>query len=343
MRWRDRLVSERGLTVELSLLAIVCAVLIAWQDSWASLNLLLIPMVIGSLILTPRTLSWFVIGILALELVSVSQVQNTTPKTVSAIAVVFLLGLIVLLTAFRRARLGVGGVQGETMFVDLRDRILRQASIPQLPPGWLVESALTSAGGTLFAGDFILAERSHGRLEVVLVDVSGKGEQAGTRALLLCGALGGLLGSVPPAGFLPAANDYLLRQEWDEGFATAVHLSVDLATGDYELRTAGHPPALRRLADDSWVRLETSGPFLGLVEDPEYDGVTGNLVEGGAVMLYTDGVVEEPGRDIDAGIDLLAGVATAQMEVDLVGAAQRLVDRLGARNDDRTMVVVHRL
>ena len=81
-----------------------------------------------------------------------------------------------------------------------------------------------------------------------MVDVSGKGEQAGTRALLLSGAFGGLLSALPPAEFLPAANDYLLRQDWDEGFATAIHLSLDLATGDFEIRTAGHPPAVQLAA-----------------------------------------------------------------------------------------------
>ena len=70
------------------------------------------------------------------------------------------------------------------------------------------------------------------RLELVVVDVSGKGEEAGTRALLLSGAFGGLLGS--PAAreeFLGAANAYLIRQDWHEGFATAVHVSLDLFTG----------------------------------------------------------------------------------------------------------------
>ena len=35
------------------------------------------------------------------------------------------------------------------------------------------------------------------RLEIALVDVSGKGTRAGTRSLLLSGALGGLLGADP--------------------------------------------------------------------------------------------------------------------------------------------------
>src|SRR4051812_41684200 len=51
-------------------------------------------------------------------------------------------------------------------------------------------------------------------LELGLVDVSGKGLAAGTRALLLSGAFGGLLGTVPSRDFLTAANKYLLRQDW---------------------------------------------------------------------------------------------------------------------------------
>ncbi|WP_256959612.1 serine/threonine-protein phosphatase, partial [Streptomyces viridochromogenes] len=58
-------------------------------------------------------------------------------------------------------------------------------------------------------------------------------------------AFGGLLGSLPPHAFLPAANGYLLRQDWDEGFATSIHLVLDLDSGDYELYSAGHPPGLQ--------------------------------------------------------------------------------------------------
>ena len=112
--------------------------------------------------------------------------------------------LIVLAASLRRSRLGVAGTMGESMFVDLRDRILQQGGIPDLPRGWHAESALRSAGGTPFAGDFVVATlASPTRLELAVVDVSGKGEEAGTRALLLSGAFGGLLGALPPAQFLP--------------------------------------------------------------------------------------------------------------------------------------------
>ena len=86
--------------------------------------------------------------------------------------------------------------------------------------------------------------------EVVLVDVSGKGIAAGTRSLLLSGAFGGLLGAMPYDRFLPAANSYLLRQHWDEGFATAAHASINLRHGRVQPRLRGTPsgrPVLRRL------------------------------------------------------------------------------------------------
>jgi serine phosphatase RsbU (regulator of sigma subunit) len=213
-----------------------------------------------------------------------------------------------------------------------------------LPAGWHLETALRSAGGTPFAGDFIVATRpSAERVEVVVVDVSGKGEQAGTRALLLSGAFGGLLGALPSEQFLPAANDYLLRQDWDEGFATAVHVSLHLDDGSFEVRTAGHPPAvLRASGSGRWRVQQTEGPVLGLVADPVYVVATGRLDPRDALLLYTDGMVEEPRRDIDLGIDRMLGEAENLIRGTWEGAARRLVDSLGSRDDDRAVVVVSR-
>ena len=130
------------------------------------------------------------------------------------------------------------------MLFDLRERIRVQSKLPRLPQGWHREMALRPAGGQSFSGDFVVAARTNGgrTLEVVLTDVSGKGMDAGSRALLLSGAFGGLLGSLPPHAFLPAANGYLLRQDWDEGFATSIHLVLDLDSR--RLRAAlRRPPA----------------------------------------------------------------------------------------------------
>jgi hypothetical protein len=322
-------------------LAIVTGVAL-WPDA-TPFTALMVPLLLGSLLLAPRYLPWFVVFMVALVLLSLALQTDLTPRTYGATGILVLMCLIVLASSLRRSRLGVAGAMGEQMFVDLRDRILEQGAIPDLPAGWQVESALRSAGGTPFAGDFVVATRSQGRLELAVVDVSGKGEEAGTRALLLSGAFGGLLGALPADRFLPAANDYLLAQSWDEGFATAVHLSLRLDDGRFEVRTAGHPPAaLRHAGAGRWAVLGSEGPILGLMSEAVFVPVEGRLTHHDALLLYTDGMVEEPRRDIELGIDRMLGEAEHMLRGSFEGAARRLVDALGSRDDDRAIVVVSR-
>lgn len=306
---------------------------------------MVLPMLLGSLFLGPRQLPWFVIYVLALMVVGMLRIETLTVRIIGGVAVMYLAGLIIMLTSFRRTRLGVAGTQGESMLVDLRDRIQQQGRVPPMPPGWLAESAIRSAGGTPFAGDFIVTAMPEltDRLEVAVVDVSGKGEAAGTRALLLSGAFGGLLGSVPPADFLKAANDYLLRQQWDEGFATAVHLAIDLRTGSFEIRSAGHPPAVHRSAGTGrWQTFDGEGPALGLLEGMDFPPVAGLLRPGDVLLLYTDGLVESRTRDISSGIDRMLGEAEPVLHETLEGSADRLVSLVGSRADDRALVVLRR-
>ena len=344
---RQGIGSEGRLVIGLTVISVLATMLVVERPEAMPFTSLMIPMLVGSLFLGPRTLPWFVIVLLLLLTYALStfSAQALSDRAVGATAVMFVMGLIVLLTSFQRGRLGVAGLRGESMLVDLRDRILTQSRIPQLPAQWHVDSAIHSAGGTPFAGDFVVATRvpDPDRLELVVVDVSGKGADAGTRALLLSGAFGGLLGALRPAQFLPAANDFLLRQDWAEGFATAVHLSLDLTTGAFELRAAGHPPALHRIAGSGrWEVLESQGPVLGLIEDVDFGAAHGVLARGDAVLLYTDGMVEEPRRDIELGIDRLLGDSEQLLRAGYEDAATRLVTRLGSPDDDRAMIVVHR-
>lgn len=335
--WSGELVSLVAVTVVMAALIVIFPIVVP-------LMTLVLPLVVGSLLLGPRQLPWFVVFVLLALALTVTRQSEMTPRTALAIAIIFALGFIVLMSSFRRSRLGVGGMRGESMLVDLRDRILKQGRIPELPADWHVVWELRSAGGTAFAGDFVVAARSgQDRLELVVVDVSGKGEEAGTRALLLSGAFGGLMGALPPAEFLGAANTYLIRQEWREGFATAVHISLDLRTGDYEVRSAGHPPAIVHEAGSGrWFVLETEGPLLGLVDDAEYPVVRGHLRRGDAVLLYTDGLVESRTRDLSAGTDHLLGQADRVLRGDFEDAAARLIDAVDVPGDDRALLVVHR-
>jgi len=338
--------SETLWVVLLGLLGVVVGVGVIAIPEVMPVTALIIPMVLGNQILGPRTLPWLVVFCLGVLVVGLAGVEVTLDgRRVAGIVVDFLVGLIILISSFRRTRLGVAGSRGESMLVDLRERIARQSQIPLLPHEWLAEAVMRSAGASSFAGDFIVASVSPDKsnLQVAVVDVSGKGEQAGTRSLLLSGSFGGLLGALPPEQFLPAANDYLLRQDWSEGFATAVHLSLDLGTGEFELRSAGHPPAVQLLAGSGrWAVHETEGPVLGLMGDARFAVRSGTLHHGDALMMYTDGLVETPERDISLGIDKLLGQAERLLRGGFDHGAGRLIDNVHSMNDDRALFLLHR-
>lgn len=337
--------SDAGIASVLALALAGVVVGIAVMPEKVPMNMVFLPLVLGILFLSSRVLPWFAAYVILALCAAAFFQEEFTPRIVVALAVMLSVAILVIYLTVQRGQLAVGPLRGQSMLVDLRDRILAQGEIPTLPDGWLVQSALSSAGGSPFAGDFFVATTSERgqRIELVVVDVSGKGEAAGTRALQLSGAMGGLVGALPAHRFLPAANDYLLQRSWEEGFATAVHLSVDLATGIFELRSAGHPPALQRHAGSGrWEVLGAEGPVLGVVEDVEFVGLRGRLAPGDALLLYTDGMVEEPRRDIELGIDHMMGEAESLLRRSWDGLAERLVDLVGSPDDDRALLLIHR-
>jgi serine phosphatase RsbU (regulator of sigma subunit) len=239
----------------------------------------------------------------------------------------------------------VPGRRRDSVLAELRRRLSQQGALPRLPTGWAAEARISPAGGGPFSGDFVVSAltREGGSLELALVDVSGKGVAAGTRSLMLSGAMGGLLGARRPRDLLPSANAYLQRQAWDEGFATAAHVVLDLDSGDFVVESAGHPPvALFDAGSGRWSLLEASGPALGLLPDVEYpDAATGRLDRGDALLLYTDGMVEVPGRDLDVGIDKLLGEAERLVTRGFEGGCDRLLARVATSvDDDRGVVLI---
>ncbi|MGW1026260.1 PP2C family protein-serine/threonine phosphatase [Streptomyces sp. NPDC002577] len=317
---------------------------------WCSPAVLVLPIVAGGLLLRPASLlGLYAAAATALIVESVKLgpysegPARVTPGTVLVVAACGFFGLLI---AQFRSRVGVPWRRGGTMLFDLRERIRVHGKLPVLPKGWHREIALRPAGGQSFSGDFVVAARTNGgrTLEVALTDVSGKGMDAGSRSLLLSGAFGGLLGSLPPHAFLPAANGYLLRQNWDEGFATSIHLVLDLDSGDYELFTAGHPPAVQLHAGSGrWEEKAAEGPLLGVYDGAQFDPVKGALRPGDVLMLFTDGLVETSDRDIAEGIDRLTGEADRYVAGGFHGAAWHLIEAVAKDvNDDRALLLICR-
>lgn len=346
MRLRRRVVESDGPVLGFLVLFTVAALVAGVIDeNLVSQTVFMLPIFLASMWLGPRTLPWFVVFALSCVVLLLGIQRGVSTREVMRVVVIFAIAFLVIITSFRRSRLGVSGPRGESMFVDLRDRISKQGVIPDLPDEWHVDAATRSAGGTSFGGDFIVASRATdgSTLELIVVDVSGKGIEAGTRSLLLSGAFAGLASAVSPARFLVDANEYLLRQDWDEGFATAIHLHLDLTNGDFELRKAGHPPAVWLHAGSGrWSVLDSDGPILGLMPDATFEVVRGRLLPDDALVMYTDGVVETVSRDIGSGIDKLAGRGQLLFPNGYHRAAKTMIDELSTRNDDAALVMVHR-
>ena len=274
-------------------------------------------------------------GVLALSTDVVDVGQGT---------VVLLACAAVLVFGLDRQRIGLQGAPGALMLVDLRDRLTAGGRLPVLPGVWEAGAEVRSAHGAAFSGDFVVAHRRGDLFETVLVDVSGKGQAAGVRALQLQGALSGLLGALTPEQFLPAANTYLVGQDWGEGFATAVHLALDLTTGRYRIASAGHlPPAVLHAGSGRIDLVDASGGVaLGVLDDMTPGSATGVLGRGDALVLYTDGLVEAPHRDVDQGIDRLLGVVEAVVAARSGSAHEVLAGVRAAEDDDRAVVVLRR-
>src|SRR5260370_1332564 len=230
---------NRRVAFGLSLVVLVIAVAsVEWPAWWISPGVMILPILGGGLLLWPRALR-ILFGVAAAGLVYDEVYGKAGVGIIGAIVITAVYADVL---ANTRGKLGTRGRRADRMMIELRDRIRLQGTLPELGEGWGSTVILRPAGGSSFGGDFVVSHSDGKNLEVALVDVSGKGMDAATRALLLSGAFGGVLGSVPRDQFLPACNAYLRRSQVDEGFVTAVHLSVDLATGEHVLSSAGPPP-----------------------------------------------------------------------------------------------------
>lgn len=342
-----------------SVVAIVYGVASGLNDRLVPASSAVLLLVLAAFYLRLRfMLLYFVVLAAALVVSGILRPDDLPPGVIVIVVVA-----AILLTRFVRSReaLGIQGNMGEAMLTDLRDRLRSQSRAPQLGHGLRMESALGSANGESFSGDFALAAQRptgelgltpgggqldwQGALEVALVDVSGKGQGAGTRALLLGGGLSGLIATSRVADFLPAANAFLLRQEWPEGFATAVHAVVDPLTGDFAVRMAGHLPPLHHQAGTArWEVLPSADDAaLGLMPVPGFSASTGRLAVGDALVLYTDGMVEVRGQDLTYGIDRLSGSLARCAPRGFAGAAADAVDdQHVGHDDDRSVVIIWR-
>ncbi len=316
---------------------------VSGPPGWFPPSAVILTVLAGGLLLKRKSLA-FLLVVVAAVLLFVSFRLDFGEVGPGLLVTIGVTAVLAYLLSGVRERLGVQGLGGERMLLEMRDRLVARGRLPDLPDGWNGTAILRQAGGSSFGGDFVVSMRHGDRLDLAVVDVSGKGVDAATRALLLSGAFGGMISAVPSSEFLAHCNDYLMRTSMGEGFVTAVHLSVDLESGDYLIASAGHPPAVQfDSGAGTWSTTDAKGVVLGVIPQMTYTPVEGRLRGGDAIMLYTDGLIETPGEDLDSGVDRLLGHSEQLVTKGLERGAGTVVDALSKdKNDDCALVVVWR-
>lgn len=337
--------ADRQSVLTVALLALVVGVgaaLTARPDEVFVITLL-VPVTAASGLFLRARQTHAVFGLTAAVLVAAVAAQVVSPLPTVGLGLV-----MVLVLAFERGRAAgtLRAAQGGQMLRELREGMSAKAAARDLPVGWAVDARVMSAHDAPFAGDFLLTERNGSRrLSLLLVDVSGNGLPCGARACSLANAFSGILGALPADEVLGAANRFLLKQDWQDTCATAVHVDLDLETGEYSVGSAGHPAAMHYDGDLSrWSGTEDAGGvMMGVVDSDvaDYRRAHGRLARGDALLLYTDGVVEAHDGDVEVGT---RAMLLAAQQVIASGAPVTAICAAGAAgdSDDRSAVLIRR-
>jgi hypothetical protein len=152
------------------------------------------------------------------------------------------------------------------------------------------------------------------------------------------------LQGLSPARLLAELNIFTAHTSHGR-FATMAVAIFDPQTSALSYGLAGHPPVLlRRSRDGKVVRLlDADGPVMGPIRDATYTAGVVRLEPGDILLLYTDGLVERRGRDIETGISqaqrLLAGWRSG---IELAQGCRQLTKTLAAppRQDDVCVLAV---
>ncbi|HXL16129.1 MAG TPA: SpoIIE family protein phosphatase [Streptosporangiaceae bacterium] len=184
-----------------------------------------------------------------------------------------------------------------------------------------------------------------GKLAVAAGDVMGKGLTAAAGMGRVRNALRALALTDPrPAAVLAGLDRLFIATELDEQVTTVCYLVVDPQTGEGVAGNAGHLPPLL-LGPGTLPRLDETeaGTPLGWASPRRQYPF--RLPPGNTAVLYSDGLVENRKRGLDAGLDELVAVA-GRAPRSVVSDPRRLIDYLveammtGYEQDDDVTVLV---
>ena len=224
-------------------------------------------------------------------------------------------------------------------------RSLLPQTLPALPGVELAGRYLPAASEAEVGGDWYDAiGLTGGRVLLVMGDVSGKGLAAASTLGALRSAIRAYaLEGHGPAQIAERLNTFVRAEPSREHMATLVLTVFDPVDAELTYVNAGHPPPLTLSADGRPQFLDGARSVpLGVLPFPGYEEETVTLEPGGAVVLYTDGLVERRTENIDRGLDRLsAAAADGPLEAEpLCERILRAALPAGATGDDVALLTL---
>ncbi|MFJ3903569.1 SpoIIE family protein phosphatase [Streptomyces sp. NPDC090025] len=217
----------------------------------------------------------------------------------------------------------------------LQDALLPHR-LPVYPGVDTVGRYLPGTQGMDVGGDWYdVVETGRGRLALVIGDVQGHGvAAAATMGQLRSAVRAFALSGHRPQDVVRGTNRLLI--DLDPGqFASCCYVVLDPLSGELQAARAGHPQPLLRRADGSTEVVELAGGVvLGVDDTASYPVTRLRLAPGEVLALFTDGLVERPGIDIDEGVEELRRTFASTGRAPLADTADRLI-REARRATDR--------
>lgn len=166
---------------------------------------------------------------------------------------------------------------------------------------------LPAGGTTLVGGDWFETVRLHfGRTLLVVGDVMGHGLNAAVDMNAYRSMLRYVASTDLPPHRVLRRLDAAVAEDGNRRPATCLLVQVDPARGTAALASAGHLPPVVFSKDGTGELLQLPvGPPLGTGVGG-YEQATRTLTPDDTLVMYTDGLVERRGEDIDASLARLA-------------------------------------
>ncbi|MEU2165881.1 SpoIIE family protein phosphatase [Streptomyces sp. NPDC019208] len=144
----------------------------------------------------------------------------------------------------------------------------------------------------------------------------------------------------PPDDVLRRTNRLLIDLDSDL-FTSCLYAHLDLARQELCMATAGHTRPLLRHADGRTdVLTVPPGLLLGIDPEADYPTLGFSLTPGCVLLLYTDGLVEDPGVDPDDALDSLRELLGRTDPGDLDALADALIRHVPRPVDDIALLLI---